>query len=170
VALILQVLPKICARGIQVVVLGQGDSSLGDAMVDMAGRFPGSVFYSSAFDDHLAHQIYAASDIFLMPSRFEPCGIGQMISFKYATIPVVFRAAGLADTVTDWDEDPVNGNGFVFRRYVVNDFLDALERALRLYANAQKWTDLMRSVMKLNFSWRESARRYQELYDDLCAR
>ncbi len=170
VDLILQALPKICAQGVQVVVLGQGDHRLEDAMTEMAGRFPGCVFYSSAFDDHLAHQIYAGSDIFLMPSRFEPCGIGQMIGFKYATIPVVFRAGGLADTVTDWDEDPVNGNGFVFRRYVVNDLLDALERALRLYANAPKWTDLMRSVMKLNFSWKESARRYLELYDDMCAK
>ncbi len=169
VDLILQALPKICARGAQVVVLGQGESRLEEAMVDMAGRFPGYVFYSSAFDDHLAHQIYAGSDIFLMPSRFEPCGIGQMISFKYATVPVVFRAGGLVDTVTDWDEDPVNGNGFVFRRCVVSGLLDALERALRLYENEPKWTDLMRSVMKLNFSWKESARRYMELYRQLCA-
>jgi len=170
VDLILQALPKICAKGAQVVLLGQGDSSMEDAMVDMAGRFPGCVFYSSAFDDHLAHQIYAGSDIFLMPSRFEPCGIGQMIGFKYATVPVVFRTGGLVDTVRDWDEDPVNGNGFVFLRYAAGDLLDAVERALRLYENEVKWTDLMHSVMKLNFSWKESARRYLELYRRIVAK
>jgi len=170
VDLILQALPKICARGAQVVVLGQGEDRLEDAMGDMAGRFPGYVFFSSSFDDHLAHQIYAGSDIFLMPSRFEPCGIGQMIGFKYATVPVAYLAGGLADTVTDWDEDPVNGNGFAFRHHSSSGLIDALERALRLYGNAPKWNDLMRSVMKLNFSWKESARRYLDLYRGICAK
>jgi len=170
VELILQLLPDICARGIQTVVLGRGDSCLEDAMMDMAARFPGCVFFSSSFDDHLAHQIYAGSDIFLMPSRFEPCGIGQMISFKYGTVPVAFRTGGLADTVADWDEDPVNGNGFVFQRYVVSDFYDALGRALRLYENGPKWSDLARSVMKLNFSWKEAARQYLAVYNALCSK
>jgi len=168
VDLVLQVLPELCGKGAQVVVLGKGDARFEDAMLDLVQKFPGCLFFSSSFDDHLAHQIYAGSDIFLMPSRFEPCGIGQLISFKYGTVPVVFRAGGLADTVTDRDEDPVNGNGFVFERYVVDDLMDAVKRALRLYSNEQQWTDLALSVMKLNYSWKEAARRYLDLYRELC--
>jgi starch synthase len=170
VGLILQALPKIVADGVQVVVLGQGDGRLEAEMAGMADRFPGNVYFSSSFDDHLAHQIYAGSDIFLMPSRFEPCGVGQLIGFKYGTVPVVFHTGGLADTVTDWDEDPVRGNGFVFRRHALPSLLDAVGRALRLYGNEQKWTDLARSVMSLNHSWKESARRYMELYRGMCAK
>ncbi|MGE5279721.1 MAG: glycogen synthase GlgA [Deltaproteobacteria bacterium] len=169
VELILEALPRLCAKGVQLVILGHGDVRFEDAMIDAAARFPGSVFYSSSFDDHLAHQIYAGSDIFLMPSRFEPCGIGQLISFKYGTVPVVYRTGGLADTVTDRDEDPERGSGFVFRRFTSGDLEDAVARALRLFENEAKWMDLVRDVMRLNFSWKEAARRYLDIYRQLYA-
>ncbi|MDD5254969.1 MAG: glycosyltransferase, partial [Candidatus Omnitrophica bacterium] len=110
------------------------------------------------FDDALAHKIYAGSDIFLMPSKYEPCGLGQMISLRYGTIPLVFKTGGLADTV---DEK----NGFVFDRYAQEDLTATIVKALKAFKGRKKWTELIEKAMQCNFSWRESARQYTRLYE-----
>jgi starch synthase len=117
------------------------------------------------FDAGLAQRIYAGSDMFLMPSRFEPCGLGQLISLRYGTVPVVRAVGGLADTVRDFDADPRHGNGFSFAAYTRAGFSGALARALRLYRHADRWRELTVRGMREDHSWQASARKYVELYE-----
>jgi starch synthase len=133
-------------------------------------KYPGRVYFRSRFDDQLAHQIYAGSDIFLMPSRFEPCGIGQLISFKYGTVPVVYKTGGLADTVVDMDADRKNASGFVFTRYESEAMGTAVRRAIKAYGDQGRWAQIVDRIMRLNFSWKESARQYQMLYERMLRR
>jgi starch synthase len=119
------------------------------------------------FDNALAHKIYAACDMFLMPSRFEPCGLGQMISFRYGTLPIVRKTGGLADTVFDYDLRTKQGNGFVFENYSQKDFLNAVKKAINVYKNKKAWQELVLKVMGLDFSWNNSAKRYLQLYQRL---
>ena len=117
------------------------------------------------FDAALAQRIYAGSDLFLMPSRFEPCGLGQLISFRYGTIPVVHAVGGLAETVHDVDRDPGSGNGFSFSRYTPEAFAEATDRAMnRFTADGAPWEGLVMRVMREDHSWNASAKRYVDLY------
>jgi starch synthase len=115
-----------------------------------------------ANDQRLARLIYGGSDIFLMPSRFEPCGLGQLIAMRYGGVPVVRRTGGLADTVKDVAEG--NGNGFVFQNYDSLEMLTAIKRAEGSFYHREEWNNLMRHNMKLDFSWKTSARKYEEIY------
>ena len=104
--------------------------------------------------------------MFLMPSRYEPCGLGQLISFRYGTIPIVRSTGGLADTVIDYDGDKLNGNGFTFHDFVSSDMYYAIYRALRIYNKyPDEWQNLVRKAMNLDFSWNESAKEYTKLYE-----
>ncbi|MFH0877181.1 MAG: glycogen synthase GlgA [Candidatus Omnitrophota bacterium] len=163
--LIAKALPTLCQHGIQTVVLGVGEKKYEEALTGLARQYPSLVFYSPHFDDELAHHIYAGSDVFLMPSQFEPCGIGQLISFKYGTVPVVYKTGGLADTVLDVQADAPKGSGFVFAKYTDKGFLSAIERARRLFAEPAEWQELVHNIMRLNFSWKESAKKYIDLYE-----
>jgi starch synthase len=165
VELILSIIPECVKTGMQIVLLGIGDPKYEAAAFQYARQYPHNIYFSSRFDDRLAHQIYAGSDAFLMPSRFEPCGIGQLISFKYGTIPVVYKTGGLADTVADVQADPQKGSGFVFERFGQKEFLAAVTAAQRFFGRQAPWQDLMKRVMRLNFSWKESARKYVALYE-----
>ena len=163
--LIIKILPQMCQQGIPSIFLGVGEARYEKALAELTKKFPGFVFFSSRFDEELAHQIYAGCDVFLMPSKFEPCGIGQLIAFKYGTVPVVYRTGGLADTVIDYAFNTKKGNGFVFTKYHEAELLLALKRAQELYAHEKKWHALVEGIMRLNFSWKESARKYVELYE-----
>ena len=165
IELIMRLLPALCQQGIQVILLGIGEPKYENALADMMRRFQGFVYYSSKFDDHLAHQIYAGCDMFLMPSSFEPCGLGQLISFKYGTVPICFKTGGLADTVIDVTLDPKKGTGFVFSPYESEELSKAIQRAILLYNEPEKWTELVKHIMHLNYSWKESARQYAVLYE-----
>jgi starch synthase len=148
----------------QVVILGTGDLKYHNLLEEVAKRIPKSFSLNLKFDDVLAHRIYAGCDMFLMPSRYEPCGLGQMISFKYGTIPVAYRTGGLADTVMDYNSGTNKGNGFVFSQYCKDTFLDAIKRGVYLYADKKSWANLVKKAMQLNFSWEESAKKYVGLY------
>lgn len=163
--LIIEALPELFARGAQVVILGTGDPGYEATLKKMAKDNPKQLFVEVGFNDQLAHMIYAAADIFMMPSRFEPCGIGQLISFKYGTVPVVSRTGGLVDTVRDARRDRSKGNGFVFYPCSSRDFLGALDEAFEVYKDKRRWADMVRRLMRLNFSWKESARQYLALYE-----
>jgi starch synthase len=113
----------------------------------------------------MAKRIYAGSDIFLMPSRYEPCGLGQLISFRFGTVPLVRETGGLADTVEDFNPETEKGTGFVFKEYETKTLLKALDRALGVYQNPKLWLQLMQNGMKSDFSWRASAKKYVELYE-----
>jgi starch synthase len=159
--------PKLLDAGAQLVVLGSGDPAYEAKWQALATRYAGKLWLTLGFDAGLAQRIYAGSDLFLMPSRFEPCGLGQLISFRYGTIPVVHEVGGLAETVRDLDRVGAPGmqNGFSFAEYSPAAFDDAIARAIRWYrTGADAWTDLVRRVMREDHSWSASAKRYVGLY------
>ena len=165
VDLLTAVAEHLVERGAQVVVLGSGDPAYEARWTTIAGRHPGRVWLRLGFDAALAQRIYAGSDLFLMPSRFEPCGLGQLISFRYGTIPVVHAVGGLAETVHDVDADPGSGNGFSFSKYSPEAFADATDRAIdRFTADGAPWEGLVMRVMREDHSWSASATRYVDLY------
>jgi starch synthase len=146
----------------QLVILGEGREHYHKLLAKAALKYPERISAIIARDEQLAHLIYGGSDIFLMPSRFEPCGLGQLIAMRYGAIPVVRHTGGLADTVKDVAEG--NGNGFVFQNYTVLEMLKAIKRAEESFYHREEWKNLMRRNMKLDFSWKASARKYEEVY------
>jgi starch synthase len=145
----------------QLVLLGAGDPKLEDMAKKMQAEMPSRVRVETRYDAKLARQIYGGSDIFLMPSRYEPCGISQMIAMRYGSVPLVRAVGGLHDTVTDSE------TGFVFVDTKVKSFNDALRRALNLYPYRSRWQNLQLAGMAQDFSWENSARKYLELYKQL---
>lgn len=154
---------SICKINLQLVILGTGDIKYHLILQGMVKKYPKVISLHLKFDDPLAHKIYAGSDMFLMPSKYEPCGLGQMISFKYGTIPLVFKTGGLADTVN-------NDNGFVFERYSRDNLIKAVKQAAAVFKNKKKWAKLIERGMRYNFSWEESAKKYLRLYEKTRAR
>jgi starch synthase len=164
VDLLTAVAPWLVAQGGQLVVLGTGDPAYEEKWRDLAAKSSGRVSLTLGFDAALAQRIYAGSDFFLMPSRFEPCGLGQLISLRYGTIPIVRAVGGLATTVRDVDSDP-RGNGFSFAKYEAAAFSDAIQRALHHYrAGGQPWQQLRTRAMREDHSWSASAKRYGDMY------
>lgn len=168
VELIMPALEKYLAREkLQFVCLGVGEPALEQALRNLAARFPKLVSTQFAFNEHLAHMIYAGSDFFLMPSRFEPCGLGQLIAMRYGTVPIVRATGGLKDTVVDvWHKA---GTGFVFNDYNSLALAQGIGRALELYGSRVKLERVRQRAMGRDFSWRRSAQAYLELYKRLCA-
>jgi len=148
---------EICKLSIQLVILGTGEIRYHKILEKIAKKYPKVVSLNLRFDDPLAHQIYAGSDIFLMPSKYEPCGLGQMIALRYGTIPLVFKTGGLADTVN-------SANGFVFDSYSKNGLIKAIKNASAAFPDSKRWSTLKSRAMESNFSWAESAKKYLELY------
>jgi len=154
--------PFITETRAQLVILGEGSEHYHKLLAEAALKYPGRLSVFIAKNERLAHLIYGGSDIFLMPSRFEPCGLGQLIAMRYGAVPVVRHTGGLADTVNNVAEE--NGNGFVFQDYTVLEMLDAIKKAERSFYHQTEWQNLMRHNMKLDFSWKASAGKYEELY------
>jgi starch synthase len=148
---------------LQLVVLGTGHPRYEQLFRELATS-TGNVRARIGFDAALSHRIYAGSDFFLMPSAFEPGGLGQLIALRYGTLPIVHATGGLADTVTDLDADPDMGNGISFTSYTSSALLDALQRALRLYALQDRWPSLVERAMTYDSRWSASARAYSQLY------
>jgi starch synthase len=146
----------------QLVILGEGREHYHKSLAEAASKYPERLSVVIARDERLARLIYGGSDIFLMPSRFEPCGLGQLIAMRYGAVTVVRRTGGLADTVKDVAE--VDGNGFVFQNYTVLEMLEAIKRAEASFYHRAEWQGLMRRNMKLDFSWEASASKYEEIY------
>jgi starch synthase len=162
-----QAMDALLSRGTQFVLLGTGDKSYEDIFAEMPERYPGKVGVKIDFDDSLAHKIIASSDLLLMPSRYEPGGLTQIYGLRYGTIPIVRATGGLRDTIKEFDPKTGEGNGFVFGPYEVPELLQALDRALELLRQKEKWAKLMRNAMAADFSWGRSARSYAELYQKL---
>jgi starch synthase len=163
--LLTAVAPKILASGGQLVVLGAGDPAYEARWRDLAAKEKGRLALTLGFDAALAQRIYAGADLFLMPSRFEPCGLGQLISLRYGTIPVVRAVGGLADTVRDVDDHPRDGNGFSFSPYDRTAFSGALARALRAFRrDGDLWNELRGRAMHEDHSWTASAKQYLDVY------
>ena len=155
---------------IQFVMLGTGDKVYEDWFKGLAWRFPTKVSTNIYFSNQLAQRIYAAADIFLMPSNYEPCGIGQLIALRYGAIPVVRATGGLKDTVHPYDKYSKEGNGFVFNDYNAHEMMYSLKRALSAYENPEEWRQIVDNAMRSDYSWAESAKEYKHLYEKLLAR
>lgn len=163
--LLYDALPQLLqARDFGLVVLGSGDTRYGDFFTDLAKRFAGRVSYRSGFDEPLAHLIEAGSDAFLMPSRYEPCGLNQMYSLRYGTIPIVRNTGGLADSVEHFDPATEKGTGCVFNDYDAPAVRWAVETVLGWYANPKSWQRLIRNAMAKDFSWQKQIGQYESLY------
>ncbi len=152
---------------VQLAVLGSGDWEYESFFKELAAAFPEKVGLRLGFVPDMARKIYAGSDIFLMPSKSEPCGLSQMVALRYGSIPIVRETGGLKDTITDSGDG--KGNGFTFKSYDAYDMLDAIRRALAAYSDKKKWANLVKRALKCDNSWGKSAKEYIALYESLLA-
>jgi starch synthase len=150
--------------GVQLVILGRGREHYQNLMTQLAAHHSGRMAVFLDFNEPLARLIYAGSDMFLMPSRFEPCGLGQLIAMRYGSIPVVRHTGGLVDTVPDFSPDLKEGNGFVFSDYSPEALIEAFQRGISAYKNKDAWNRAVQRVMQKDFSWRSSALKYEAAY------
>jgi starch synthase len=156
---------RILDRKVFLMILGIGGTRYERFFEKLQNRRPDQVSIALRFDEAYAHRLEAGADIFMMPSRYEPCGLNQMYSLKYGTVPVVRATGGLDDTVQEWDEESQTGNGFKFGPYKPEALLEAFDRAVETFEDKQRWSKMMQNGMRVNFSWRNSALRYMALYD-----
>ena len=160
--LIEQIADKFFKENVRFVILGSGEVKYQKIFEKIKKKFPQKISFINAFDEELAHLVEAGSDIYLMPSECEPCGLNQMYSVRYGTIPIVRGTGGLDDTIIDVSKP--HGTGFKFEKYKPEDLYSAIKRALTLYKNTKKWQTIMRNGMMQNFSWEASAKKYISLY------
>lgn len=167
--LLLAILPQLMRQDIQLVVLGSGDPVLEERLRQAVEQYPRQVAAHIGYDESLAHRIEAGADIFVMPSRFEPCGLNQIYSLRYGTVPVVHRTGGLSDTVINASDEAIAAGiatGFIFDEPTPEHLLGALQRALACQQQPKTWKRLIFQGMQQDFSWRQSAQRYLALYRD----
>lgn len=162
-----QIASRLAERDVAVVALGTGEPYYEKFFRDFAYSNSGRFAVQIRYDEALAHKVEAGADIFLMPSRFEPCGLNQIYSLKYGTVPVVRATGGLDDTVEEWNPDLNAGTGFKFGRYDAEALLDVIDRALAAFNDREQWTQLMQNGMAQNFSWDQPAREYAAVYEEV---
>jgi len=165
--LVADALEEIIGMGFQVVILGTGEEKYQKLLSELANKFPGKFALRLEFNDALAHRIEAGTDIFLMPSRYEPCGLNQMISLKYGTVPVVSATGGLEDTIEDFDPKTKTGAGFKIKTLTKEELVNILSRVVKVYKEPKLWEKLVINGMKKDFSWTSSAKEYLKLYQML---
>ena len=166
--LVIRVLDEILEHEqMQFVVLGVGDKVYEDWFKELAWRHPTKVSTNIYFSDEMAQRIYAASSIFLMPSAYEPCGIGQLIAMRYGSIPVVRATGGLRDTVVPYNKSTRRGNGFLFQNYNAHEMMSTIKKALTLFRDFNSWKRLIQNAMREDYSWEHAAREYKALYKRL---
>ena len=165
--LVLKLIPKLVKRSLQLVVLGTGQPKLETALRQAALKYPGQIAVRIEYDEQLSHLLEAGSDIFLMPSRFEPCGLNQIYSLRYGTPPIVRNTGGLADTIVDTNAATLadgSANGFSFDKISPTALLAAIDRAMDCYADTDTWRQLQTNGMAADYSWSQSAKAYMSLY------
>ena len=166
--LVAHVLDELCQDDIQLVVLGTGDYKYEEMFYHFAWKYPEKVSANIYYSDPMSHKIYASCDAFLMPSLFEPCGLSQLMSLRYGTLPIVRETGGLKDTVEPYNEYEKTGTGFSFANYNAHEMLDAVRRAEHVYYNKKRdWNNIVERAMNADFSWNASARQYEEIYENL---
>ena len=163
--LIARIGEKLAALDLYIVALGTGEPAHEELFRTMAAKYPDKFLVKIAYDNALAHQIEAGSDMFLMPSRYEPCGLNQIYSLKYGTVPIVRATGGLDDTIQAFDG--ASGTGFKFHEYSPLALLATIQAALEMYAKPELWRRLMQNGMKQDYSWATSAKAYSQIYETL---
>jgi starch synthase len=169
VDIVCEALAGIFKLGLAVVILGTGEQKIQEFLTEAHRKHPDRLGLKIAFDERMAHTIYAGSDLFLIPSRYEPCGLTQMYALKYGTVPVVRATGGLDDTIREFDSVARTGNGFKFEAAAAPALLAALGRALEVQSRKEDWDALVRNAMAADFSWTRSAREYLALYEKILA-
>ena len=162
--LLTQAMDQIMVLDVGFVLLGTGEERYHTLFQAIGRRFPGKAIIKLEFNNALAHKIEAGADFFLMPSRYEPCGLNQIYSMKYGTIPIARATGGLDDTVEDFDPVTGRGTGFKFAQYAVEPLVTKIREAISIYQDKKLWRKLLANTMAQDFSWKNSAKRYQELY------
>ncbi|MDH3253278.1 MAG: glycosyltransferase, partial [Ignavibacteria bacterium] len=152
---------------VQLVVLGTGERKYHDMLTKAAKKHPETIAVDLSFNEKLAHLIEAGSDMFLMPSRYEPCGLNQIYSLRYGTVPVVRATGGLEDTIEDYNPSSGSGTGFKFTKYDSTEMMKAIQRAVKVFADEGAWKRIMKNGMGKDFSWESSAKKYIQLYRSL---
>jgi len=165
--LIARVFEELLQLNLQLTVLGTGDRRYEEMFGYAASRYPGKVSANLKYDGILAQRIYAGADMFLMPSLYEPCGLSQLFSLRYGTVPIVRETGGLKDTVAPYNEFTGEGTGFTFANYNAHEMLDTVRRAVKIYEDKAAWKKIVESGMKQDFSWNKSAQEYLQLYNKL---
>lgn len=155
---------------VQFVMLGTGDKVYEDWFKGLEYRFPGKISANIRFSNELAQKIYAGSSIFIMPSNYEPCGIGQLIALRYGSVPIVRETGGLKDTVIPFDKYTGKGNGFLFHNYNAHELLFTIKKAISIRKDITIWKEIVRNAMKSDYSWKNSAKEYIALYEKLLAK
>jgi starch synthase len=155
---------RLMKREFKLLILGTGEPQFESFLKDIAERNPDRMSVQIGYSEELAHQVYAGSDLFLMPSQYEPCGLSQMYAMRYGTPPVVHSTGGLKDTVKNWMDDPEEATGFCFEGYTADAFLEALDHALSLWKKPVLWRKMQRNGMRQDFSWKRSAEQYEEIF------
>ena len=155
-------------QNIQLVVLGTGEERYENMFRYFKDKYPQKLSVCIGYSEEKAHRIYASCDAFLMPSLFEPCGLSQMMSMRYGTIPIVRETGGLKDTVEPYNEYEHTGTGFSFANYNAHEMYDAIKYAYRVYHNyPNEWNEMVKRVMKVDFSWNSSAKKYEDIYNKI---
>jgi len=163
--LLLNAIDDLMKTDAKLVILGTGNVKIVRALRKAEKKYPNQISFHNYFDEKMAHLIEAGSDMFLMPSRYEPCGLNQIYSLRYGTIPIVFNTGGLADTVTDYSKS--DGNGFVFNRFTTKELIKTVQKAVKIYQDKKLWRKLITNAMEKDFSWSNSAKKYLNLYTQI---
>ena len=166
--LIAYMMDELCQENLQLVVLGTGEERYENMFRHFAWKYQGKVSANIYYSEALSHKIYASCDAFLMPSLFEPCGLSQLMSLRYGTLPIVRETGGLKDTVVPYNEFDKTGTGFSFANYNAHEMMDIIRYAEHIYYNKKRdWNKIVEHAMQQDFSWDNSAKQYEQLYDDL---
>ena len=168
--LLADAIDRLLSMDLCLVVLGTGEKRYEEMLREVSQRYPERAAFRFRFDNRLAHRIEAGADMFLMPSRYEPCGLNQLYSLRYGTVPIVRATGGLDDTIESFDPQTHRGNGFKFEDYSPEALLQAVREALARFAEPNVWATIMRNGMSAYFGWDVSARKYQQVYREACAR
>ena len=165
--ILLETMDELMGLDVQVIILGTGDKELEKELKKYQAKYPGKISINAAFDETLAHMVEAGSDMFLMPSAFEPCGMNQMYSLKYGTLPIVYKTGGLADTISELNIEEKTGNGIMFDKFTGKELLRAIKRALKYYKKTDVWEELRLRLMEQDYSWEKPAEEFIEIYNTL---
>ena len=162
------VMDELCQDAVQIVVLGTGEAQYENMFRHFAWKYPGKVSANIYYSEPMSHKIYASCDAFLMPSLFEPCGLSQLMSLRYGTVPIVRETGGLKDTVEPYNEYEKTGTGFSFMNYNAHEMLATVRYAQRIFYDRKRdWNKIVERGMEKDFSWNSSAKQYEQLYDEL---
>ena len=163
-----EAIPELMQLDIALIILGSGDRAYQELLTALARRYPEKLSVKIAFNGGLSHLVEAGSDMFLMPSKYEPCGLNQIYSLKYGTVPIVRATGGLDDTVRDFSID--GANGFKFKEYLAEALAEKVKEAVGVFSDKKAWAELQKRGMKEDFSWDDAAKKYFEVYGKAKAR